>query len=99
MTVSIETRSAIDEFLKTMTPILDEKWIMFGDVSKILDYGGTAAVHEMTGAARNTITSGKRQAETIHESSGNSAGIRKPGAGRKSTKKIIQVSMKRLKKL
>ena len=88
MSVSVETRSAIDEFLKKMTPILDEKQkrIMFGIASKILGYGGTAAVHEMTGAARNTITSGKKDSETIQESSDQSGRVRKPGAGRKSAK-------------
>ena len=88
MSVSAETRNAIDEFLKTMTPILDEKQkrIMFGIASKIIGYGGTAAVHEMTGAARNTIASGKKQAETVQESSGQKDRIRKPGAGRKSAK-------------
>ncbi len=67
MPASTETKAAIDEILKTMIPILDEKQkrVMYGITSKVLGYGGTAAVHEMTGAARNTIVSGKREAEAI----------------------------------
>lgn len=88
MPASLETRNAINEILNVMTPILDEKQkrILLGVTSKVLGYGGTAAVHEMTGAARNTIVSGKKQAEIIDTSTYQSDRIRKAGAGRKSAR-------------
>jgi len=88
MPASTETKAAIDEILKTMIPILDEKQkrVMYGITSKVLGYGGTAAVHEMTGAARNTIVSGKREAEAIGDEENGDRRIRRPGAGRKTAK-------------
>lgn len=88
MPASLETRNAINEILNVMTPILNEKQkrILLGITSKVLGYGGTAAVHEMTGAARNTIASGKKQAGTVNESTDESDRIRKPGAGRKTAR-------------
>ena len=91
MAVSVETREAVNEIVKTMSPILDEKQkrILYGVSSKVLGYGGTAAVHEMTGAARNTIVSGKKQADSISEATEKTERIRKSGAGRKSAKEKI----------
>jgi len=87
MSVNLEIRNAVDEIVKTMSPILDEnqRRILLGVSSKVLGYGGTAAVREMTGASRNTIVSGKKQSETITEESSKPNRIRKPGAGRKSS--------------
>ena len=86
MSVSVETREAVNEIVKTMSPILDEKQkrILYGVSSKVLGYGGTAAVHEMTGAARNTIVSGKKESESISEETERTERIRQSGAGRKS---------------
>ena len=88
MPASPETKTAIDEILKTMIPILDEKQkrVLYGITSKVLGYGGTSAVHEMTGAARNTIVNGKREAETISGEDNGYGRIRRPGAGRKTAK-------------
>lgn len=88
MPASIETRNAINEILNTMSPVLDEKQkrILYGVASKVLGYGGTAAVHEMTGAARNTIVNGRKDADTVTEETAKTERIRKPGAGRKTAK-------------
>lgn len=91
MSVSTETRNAVNEIIKTMDPILNEKQkrILYGITSKVMGYGGTAAVHEMTGASRNTITSGKKQAEAVSVQGKKSERIRKEGAGRKKAKEKI----------
>lgn len=89
MPASFETRHAVEEILNKMSPLLDEKQkrILYGIASEVLGHGGTAAVHEMTGASRNTITSGIKEADsgvTISPNNRNSYRIRKPGAGRKT---------------
>ena len=89
MPASFETRHAVEEILNKMSPLLDEKQkrILYGIASEVLGHGGTAAVHEMTGASRNTITSGIKEADSstaISPNNRNSYRIRKPGAGRKT---------------
>ena len=101
MSVSIETREAVNEIVKTMSPILDEKQkrILYGVSSKVLGYGGTSAVREMTGAARNTIVSGKKQAESISEETEKTERVRQPGAGRKSAKEKIPDLYKKIEEI
>ena len=72
-----------------MLPKAEFYRILYGVSSKVLGYGGTSAVREMTGAARNTIVSGKKQAESISEETEKTERIRQPGAGRKSAKEKI----------
>lgn len=89
MPASFETRHAVEEILNKMSPLLDEKQkrILYGIASEVLGHGGTAAVHEMTGASRNTITNGIKEADseiTVSPNNRDNYRIRKPGAGRKT---------------
>ena len=91
MTASFETRSAIESILNKVSPFLDEKQkrILFGAAAEVLGHGGTAAVSTMTGAARNTITNGMKDAEKEVSVSANDRDnyrIRRPGGGRKSAR-------------
>ena len=91
MPASYETRQAVEEILTRMTPLLDEKQkrILYGVAAEVLGHGGTATVHEITGASRNTITNGIKEADsevTVSPNDRNSYRIRKPGAGRKTAK-------------
>ena len=91
MPASYETRHAVEEILTKMTPLLDEKQkrILYGVAAEVLGHGGTATVHEITGASRNTITNGIKEADsevTVSPNDRNSYRIRKPGAGRKTAK-------------
>lgn len=91
MPASYETRQAVEEILTKMTPLLDEKQkrILYGVAAEVLGHGGTATVHEITGASRNTITNGMKEADTevtVSPNDRDSYRIRKPGAGRKSAK-------------
>ena len=91
MPASYETRQAVEEILTRMTPLLDEKQkrILYGVAAEVLGHGGTATVHEITGASRNTITNGIKDADsevTISPNNRDSYRIRKPGAGRKTAK-------------
>ena len=101
MAASVETREAVNEIVKTMSPILDEKQkrILYGVSSKVLGYGGTAAVHEMTGAARNTIVSGKKESESISEETERTERIRQSGAGRKSAIEKIPDLYKKIEEI
>ena len=89
MPASYETRHAIEELLTRISPLLDEKQkrILYGVAAEVLGHGGTATVHEITGASRNTITSGIKEANkeiTVSPNDRDSYRIRKPGAGRKT---------------
>lgn len=89
MPASFETRHAVEEILNKMRPLLDEKQkrILYGIASEVLGHGGTAAVHEMAGASRNTITNGIKEADseiTVSPNNRDNYRIRKPGAGRKT---------------
>lgn len=91
MTASFETRNAIENILNKVSPFLDEKQkrILFGAAAEVLGHGGTAAVSTMTGAARNTITNGMKEAEKEVSVSANDREnyrIRKPGGGRKTAR-------------
>ena len=91
MPASYETRQAVEEILTKMTPLLDEKQkrILYGVAAEVLGHGGTATVHEITGASRNTITNGIKEVDsevTVSPNDRDSYRIRKPGAGRKTAK-------------
>lgn len=91
MPASYETRQAVEEILTKMTPLLDEKQkrILYGVAAEVLGHGGTATVHEITGASRSIITNGIKEADsevTVSPNDRNSYRIRKPGAGRKTAK-------------
>ena len=60
MVASIETKTAVKQILLDLTPYLDEKQkrILYGSAASVLGHGGISFVNEITGSARNTITSG-----------------------------------------
>ena len=90
MVASIETKAAVKQILLDLTPYLDEKQkrILYGSAASVLGHGGITFVNEITGSARNTITSGMDElsspVEELTSSDGRTDRIRKPGAGRKS---------------
>lgn len=90
MVASIETKAAVKQILQDLTPYLDEKQkrILYGSAASVLGHGGITFVNEITGSARNTITSGMDEisspVEELTSSDGRTDRIRKPGAGRKS---------------
>ncbi|MBR7044820.1 MAG: hypothetical protein IKI23_04060, partial [Lachnospiraceae bacterium] len=63
MIASLETRTAVKKILLDMTPYLDEKQrrILYGSAANALGHGGIVFVNEVTGSARNTITSGMEE--------------------------------------
>ena len=91
MIASYETKSVVKNILTEVMPHLDEKQkrLLLGSAAKALGHGGIAFVNEVTGSARNTITSGisqicEAESEGSLASGGPADRIRKPGAGRKS---------------
>lgn len=91
MVASLETKAAVRQILLDMTPYLDEKQrrILYGSAANALGHGGIVFVNEVTGSARNTITSGMEEVaaqETTGAAPGTSeiSRIRRPGAGRKT---------------
>lgn len=90
MIASIETKAAVKQILLDLTPYLDEKQkrIFYGSVASVLGHGGITFVNEITGPARNTITSGMDEIESPLEEKtpqdDKADRVRKPGAGRKS---------------
>lgn len=90
MIASIETKAAVKQILLDLTPYLDEKQkrIFYGSVASVLGHGGITFVNEITGSARNTITSGMDEiASPLEEKTpqdDKADRVRKPGAGRKS---------------
>lgn len=90
MIASDETRTAVRQILLDVTPHLDEKQrrILFGSAAAALGHGGIAFVNEITGSARNTITSGMDEIASLNETQvdeyDRSNRIRRPGGGRKS---------------
>lgn len=91
MVASIETKAAVKQILLDLTPYLDEKQrrILYGSAASVLGHGGITFVNEITGSARNTITSGMDEITSPVEEKTSQGGrndrIRKPGAGRKRT--------------
>lgn len=81
MSASIETKAIVKKILLDTAPYLNEKQkrLFFGSAAEALGHGGVAFVNEVTGSARNTITSGM---EEIGSKPGSY--VRKPGGGRKS---------------
>lgn len=93
MSVSTETRNAVNELVTIMKPLLNEKQrrVLLGAAANVLGRGGITAVHEDTGASRVTITSGQNEAKqisnnTIEKKDLSKQRIRKEGAGRKKEK-------------
>ena len=90
MIASIETKAAVKQILLDLTPYLDEKQkrILYGSAASVLGHGGITFVNEITGSARNTITSGMDEiTSSVEEKTSQddrTDRIRKPGAGRKS---------------
>ena len=78
---SIETRNVVRKILLDVTPILDEKQrrVLFGSAAEAMGHGGIAFVNEVTGSARNTITSGMNDIGKEHGDR-----VRDEGGGRKS---------------
>jgi len=92
MSISIETRNAINELVMIMKPLLNEKQrrILFGAAANVLGRGGVTAIHEDSGASRVTITVGQNEAKqissNINKNDFSKQRIRKEGAGRKKEK-------------
>ena len=90
MVASYETKSAVKQILLDMAPYLDEKQkrILYGSAAAALGHGGISFVNEVTGSARNTITSGMEEISSMDEGQNPQPSeisrIRKPGAGRKT---------------
>ena len=90
MIASYETKNAVKQILLDITPYLDEKQkrILYGSAAAALGHGGISFVNEVTGSARNTITSGMEEIASMDESQDSqpseTSRIRKPGAGRKT---------------
>lgn len=90
MTASDETKAAVKQILLDTAPYLDEKQrrILFGSAAAALGHGGISFVKEVTGSARNTISSGMKEISSDNESPeaqpSCSSRIRKAGAGRKT---------------
>ena len=104
MVASIETKAAVKQILLDLTPYLDEKQkrILYGSAASALGHGGISFVNEITGSARNTITSGMNETSSpIEEKTSQEVKadhIRKPGAGEKVLLKRIRFFMKKLRK-
>ena len=81
MSASIETKSTVKKILLDTAPHLNEKQkrIFYSSAAEALGQGGIAFVKEVTGCARNTITSGMKEIGSNPDSR-----VRKPGGGRKS---------------
>ena len=90
MVASHETKAAVKQILLDITPFLDEKQrrILYGSAAAVLGHGGISFVNEVTGSARNTISSGMEEISVANGmpdvEKDNSSRIRKPGAGRKT---------------
>lgn len=67
MVASIETKAAVKQILLDLTPYLDEKQkrILYGSAASVLGHGGITFVNEITGSARNTITSGMDELQYV----------------------------------
>lgn len=77
------TEESIRFRFEQLAPTLDERSLRLFAASEAaaLGRGGVSKVSRITGIARTTITRGQR--ELVEGSGGNSARIRRPGAGRK----------------
>lgn len=90
MIASDETKAVVKQIILDITPYLNEKQrrSLYGSAAAALGHGGIAFVNSVTGAARNTITTGIEEITQPEESQGTSQAeqgrIRKPGGGRKS---------------
>ena len=75
--------STVENRIKTMLPLLDEKQkrIYLATEAEGLGYGGLKAVHELTGMSKTTIIRGKKE---LQESNIEQNRIRKSGGGRKT---------------
>ena len=69
MVASHETKAAVKQILLDLTPFLDEKQrrILYGSAASALGHGGIKYVNEVTGSARNTITSGMEDIMTFEK--------------------------------
>ena len=92
MRVSTETQDILSGIIPKVIPILNEKQkrLFLGIVADELGHGGVAFVNEVSGASRQTISTGAAESkdtavrETVDVNQTETAGrIRKPGAGRK----------------
>jgi len=77
--------SIVEDRIKTMLPLLDEKQkrIYLAVEAEGLGYGGLKAVHELTGISKTTIIRGKKE---LQEGTVDSERIRRSGGGRKTIK-------------
>ena len=75
--------SIVENRIKTMLPLLDEKQkrIYLATEAEGLGYGGLKAVHELTGVSKTTIIRGKRE---LAEGAVEHKRIRRSGGGRKT---------------
>lgn len=103
MVASHETKAAVKQILLDLTPFLDEKQrrILYGSAASALGHGGIKYVNEVTGSARNTITSGMEDiiATNGAEDNTGSSRIRKPGAGRKPALEKNPLLYERIEKI
>lgn len=90
MVVNAETERVIRRVLGDMLPKLNEmqRRQLQGSIADALGHGGVAYVNSLTGAARNTISRGIEELNSIAEAESADqslaiSGIRKPGGGRK----------------
>ncbi len=90
MVVNAETERIIRRVLEDMLPKLNEtqRRQLQGSIADALGQGGVAYVNSLTGAARNTISRGIEDLNSIAEAESADqslaiSGIRKPGGGRK----------------
>ena len=92
MRISTETQDILSGIISKVIPILNEKQkrLFLGIVADELGHGGVAFVNEVSGASRQTISTGAAESkdtavqETVDVNQTEIAGrIRKPGAGRK----------------
>ena len=87
---TVDTKEVVKKIITDITPYLDEKQrrILYGSAADAMGHGGVAFINEITGSARNTITSGKQQiqndqSKSREEIKSDAKRIRKPGGGRK----------------
>ncbi len=90
MPVSSETISAIKFINEKMMPYLDEKQrrLFLAAEAEAIGHGGITSVREISGASRNTISSGvlEMNQNDSPENSSSDNRIRKKGAGRKTAR-------------
>mgnify|MGYP006873233413 CR=1 FL=1 len=72
MVASYETKAVVKQILLDITPFLDEKQrrILYGSAAAALGHGGIAFINEVTGAARNTISSGIEEISVVNSGQG-----------------------------